>query len=126
MGRTNLNANFARSVSAFRKACDENSADFSRLAGISKTSYLQIERGEANPTLDTVQIVADHLGVDPLLLLGAPENYAALLMLRTLENVSDHTLETMRRSALSVVDAIDYMMEFKLSQARDSQEPAKR
>ena len=38
MGRTNLNANFARSVSAFRKACDENLAASPRAPGLCRAS----------------------------------------------------------------------------------------
>ena len=39
---------------------------FSEKLGISKTSLQNIERGGANPTLETVEQVADALGVSPL------------------------------------------------------------
>ena len=43
---------------------------FSEKLGISKTSLQNIERGGANPTLETVEQVADALGVSPLVLLA--------------------------------------------------------
>lgn len=61
---------------------------FSEKLGISKTSLQNIERGGANPTLETVEQVADALGVSPLVLLAGDydteEFRIAWLLLRLL------------------------------------------
>ena len=41
------------------------------LLGVHRTYLGALERGERNVTLQTLEGVADHLGVDPLRLLGA-------------------------------------------------------
>lgn len=66
----NLNHTFARNV---RKARLERSLSQERLAescGRHRTYIGNVERGEANVTLEVVEAIALALGIDPVLLLS--------------------------------------------------------
>lgn len=62
---------------------------FAEDLGISKTTLQNIEKGEANPTLETVQQIATQLNVSPLALLSeeynADELMTAQMLLELLE-----------------------------------------
>ena len=47
-----------------RKALKITQSDLAELAGISVNSLYKIERGEANPTLDLVEKIAEVLGLE--------------------------------------------------------------
>ena len=62
--------------------------EYSKELGISKSALQKYEAGTGNPTLATVQTIADHLHESPAQLLGMyseEEMEAAGLMFRTLE-----------------------------------------
>lgn len=64
--------------------------EYSKELGISKSALQKYEAGTGNPTLATVQTIADHLHESPAQLLGMyseEEMEAAGLMFRTLEVV---------------------------------------
>ena len=67
---------FGRRVRALRTAGGFSQEAFAQSAGIDRSYYGSIERGERNVTLDTICQVAAGLGVEPFELLrfdGPPE-----------------------------------------------------
>ncbi|MDO5971906.1 helix-turn-helix transcriptional regulator [Flavivirga aquimarina] len=52
------------SIKARRKALKVTQPQLAELAGVSVTTLYQIERGQGNPTLDTLDKIADVLGME--------------------------------------------------------------
>ena len=105
MGNSQLNESFACAVRLYRKARHLSAEECAKELGIGKTSLLKIERQQANPTLETVETVAMHMGQSPLALLGCPDSSQlamAMLLMECLEN--PHTLNTLI-GALDLIQA---------------------
>ncbi|MCI8869027.1 MAG: helix-turn-helix transcriptional regulator [Lawsonibacter sp.] len=64
---------FSDCIRRFRAQRRLSAEEFAKELGIGRTSLLKIERDEANPTLDTVEMVAGNLGIPPLNLLGGTD-----------------------------------------------------
>lgn len=52
------------SIKARRKALKVTQPQLAELAGVSVTTLYQIERGQGNPTLETLDKIADVLGME--------------------------------------------------------------
>ncbi len=70
MDKPDLNSTFSTMVRGIHKVSHTSAEEFSKELGIGKTSLLKIERGQCNPTLSTVQTIAENLGCDPRALFG--------------------------------------------------------
>ncbi|TMU50770.1 helix-turn-helix domain-containing protein [Flagellimonas algicola] len=53
-----------KSIKERRKALKVTQPQLAALAGVSVTTLYQIERGQGNPTLDTLDKIADVLGME--------------------------------------------------------------
>lgn len=59
-----LVSELGKSIRNRRKALKITQPDLAELAGISVNSLYKIERGEANPTLELIEKIAEVLGLD--------------------------------------------------------------
>lgn len=66
-----LKHHLSESLKLLRKERDATLDEFSADIGISRSNLQEIEQGRANATLDTVDIIAQNLGVSALELLSA-------------------------------------------------------
>ncbi len=71
-----LRENLADSMAAIRRAQKKSLSEFAEELAISRSSLQDILKGKGNPTLSTVELVADQLELDPLLLLSCSEGKA--------------------------------------------------
>ena len=71
----NLNQLFSINVRSYREAAGLSQEKLAEQAGLHRTYVGQVERGEANVTLEVVQALATALGTDPgTLLVNAGKN----------------------------------------------------
>ncbi len=63
----------AGNLAAARKLRQKSLSQFAEELAISRSSLQDMLKGEGNPTLSTVELVASRLGLDPLLLLSQSE-----------------------------------------------------
>lgn len=97
-----LNSSFSASVLLYRKARHLSAEDCAKVLGVSKTALLNIERRQANPTLDTVEIIAKSMGVDPLSLLGgtdAPNLMTSMFLMNLLQDGKRFSVDTLLQAA---------------------------
>ena len=69
-----LNKNVAQNLRRLRKSKQMSLDDVAHETGLSKSMLGQIERGEANPTLGTIEKIVNGLRVTFLDLIGAPKD----------------------------------------------------
>lgn len=97
-----LNNSFSASVLLYRKTRHLSAEDCAKVLGVSKTALLNIERRQANPTLDTVEIIAKSMGVDPLSLLGgtdAPNLMTSMFLMNLLQDGKRFSVDTLLQAA---------------------------
>ncbi len=70
---TTLHENLAGNLAAARRLRQKSLSQFAEELAISRSSLQDMLKGEGNPTLSTVELVAGRLGLDPLLLLSCPK-----------------------------------------------------
>lgn len=70
MEYSSLCGSLSAAVQLYRQKRNLSAEECARELGVSKTALLNIERRVANPTLETVEIIARNMGADPLALLG--------------------------------------------------------
>ncbi len=102
MSDSKLNDAFSAAVRMYRKSKSMSAEECARELGIGRTSLLNIENRQANPTLDTVETVAHSIGCDPVSMLGGmdkAEFATALLLMNCLENGHRFSLETLKSAA---------------------------
>ena len=66
----NIKRNLSETLKVYRSLEQKSLVDFAEELSIGKTTLQDIESCKANPTLDTVQQIADRLHVNPLSLLS--------------------------------------------------------
>ncbi len=71
-----LRENLADSIATIRRTQKKSLSEFAEELAISRSSLQDILKGKGNPTLSTVELVADQLDLDPLLLLSCSEGKA--------------------------------------------------
>lgn len=89
-----LSSNFSKNLSSMRKGCNSTLTEFADEISVSR-SYLQSAlKGSCNPTLDTVEHIAEKLQVSPDLLLSLPgtqgEEQLPLVYLQNIREARDH------------------------------------
>lgn len=70
MEYSSLCGSLSAAIQLYRQKRNLSAEECARELGVSKTALLNIERRVANPTLETVEIIARNMGTDPLVLLG--------------------------------------------------------
>jgi transcriptional regulator with XRE-family HTH domain len=75
--RAPLQRRFGRALRDFRSAAGFSQENFARHIGIHRTAMGTLERGLGNPTLETIERIAEGLGIRPSQLLRAAETYGA-------------------------------------------------
>ena len=70
MKYSSLSSSLSTAIQLYRQMKNLSAEECARELGVSKTALLNIERKHANPTLETVEIIARNMGTDPLVLLG--------------------------------------------------------
>ncbi len=69
-----LQKNLAGSLASIRAEQKKSLSEFAEELSISRSSLQDILKGKGNPTLSTVELMAEQLEMDPLLLLSCPES----------------------------------------------------
>lgn len=112
MDDSKLNSSFSASVLLYRKSRHLSAEECAKELGVSKTALLNIERRQANPTLETVEIIARSMGVEPLSLLGetGPSRLvASLFLMNLLENGQRFSVDTLCQAAEHLQSAIELL-----------------
>lgn len=69
-----LNRNIAINLKSIRIKQKLSQAALAEKASLSVSYISQLERGHRSPTLDTLEVLAEALGVDPLVILKDPKS----------------------------------------------------
>ena len=118
MGNSALNSSLSASVQLYRKAKRLSAEECAKELGVSKTALLNIERQQANPTLETVDIIAQNMGADPLSLLGdsgASRLVTSIFLMSFLENGKRFSLDTLQQAADHLQAALDLLLDAEQS-----------
>ena len=113
MDNYDLNSSLASGVYLYRKMRNLSTEECASELGISKTTLIKIEQRKANPTLDTVALIAKNMGCEPLSLLGNPSacNYfAAILLMNLLEQGNQYSLDTLQQAVNHLQAALDLLL----------------
>ena len=113
MDNSDLNSSLASGVYLYRKMRNLTTEECAGELGISKTTLLKIEQRKANPTLDTVALIAKNMGCEPLSLLGNPSacNYfSAILLMNLLEQGNQYSLDTLQQAVKHLQAALDLLL----------------
>ncbi len=113
MGNSSLNSSLSASIQLYRKAKHLSAEECAKELGVSKTALLNIERQQANPTLETVDIIAKNMGADPLSLLGDPgasRFVTSIFLMSFLENGQRFSLDTLQQAVGHLQAALDLLM----------------
>ena len=126
MDNPDLNSSLASGVYLYRKMRNLTTEECASELGISKTTLIKIEQRKANPTLDTVALIAKNMGCEPLSLLGNPSacNYfAAILLMNLLEQGNQYSLDTLQQAVNHLQAALDILLHPQRSSETTNQIP---
>lgn len=88
-----LNENIAATIRTVMKRQNKSLAAFSDEIGISKTALHDYVRGRGNPSVSTLEHIAENLGVSPAALMTGQLNMdqrgIALLLLDTVQSIAE-------------------------------------
>lgn len=104
-----LQRNFSNSITLAYKNSKKTLASFSDELGISRTTLQDILNGNSNPRVDTIEMVAEGLGVNPLSLLSttySEEDISLLLPLLRLGNIASSLSDDEKEDLASHCHAI--------------------
>ncbi len=113
MGISDLNSSLSAGIYLYRKMRNLSAEECAAELGISKTTLVKIEQKKANPTLDTVSLIAKNMGCDPSFLLGqkyAGDQFAAILLMSLLKDGNQYTLETLQAALNHMQMALDILL----------------
>ena len=100
----NIKRNLSETLKVYRSLEQKTLVDFSEELSIGKTTLQDIESYKANPTLDTVQQIADRLHVNPLSLLSycydASDLYMAQTLLGSLDRFERLSIEDQKKGVI--------------------------
>lgn len=100
----NIKQNLSKSLKSYRSLERKSLVDFAEKLSIGKTTLQDIKSCKANPTLDTVQQIADRLNVSPLSLLSdcydPSDLYMAQLLLHTLDRFDQLSIEDQEKGVI--------------------------
>ena len=113
MEHSTLTNSLSAAVQRYRQEKNQSAEECARSLGVSKTALLNIEQKKANPTLETVEIIARNMGTDPLTLLGQKETsdtVSSLLVMAMQTNCKHHTLNTLPLAVHHMQVALNLIM----------------
>ena len=113
MEHSTLTNSLSAAVQRYRQEKNQSAEECARNLGVSKTALLNIEQKRANPTLETVEIIARNMGTDPLILLGKKETsdtVSSLLVMSMQTNHMHHTLNTLPLAVHHMQAALNLML----------------
>lgn len=108
---SSANAVVGRNVSGLRMERRMSASELARKAGISKATVLSIELGKANPTVDTLQALANALGVTITDLLTDGSSGVSATVRRAVD-ASWHPLGSLRIRPLATMYGADLVYVF--------------
>lgn len=118
MDNPHLNTLFTGWICSFRQAHEGMSPmECASELGISKTSFLKFAQGEGNPTLETIQTIADHRHCDPRIILGGSGGADFLLsqlLMQCLDNGHLMRLNRVKEASDHLAAFVQIMMEEKM------------
>lgn len=79
---------FSDRLKELRKSKELSQADFAKQLGLSKSSINMYERGEREPSINTLEAIADYFNVDMDYLLGKTDHRNRYEWLKTTKNIS--------------------------------------
>ena len=85
-----LKQNLSNNMKTLRASLHRSLEEFSAEIGIGKTTLQDIEGGRSNATLETIETIAQNLGISPLSLLAAREAPAELLLSLAILRISEY------------------------------------
>lgn len=77
----NLKVGLGRRIKRIRESKNYTQEYLAELVGIEQATLSNIERGKSYPSVDTLQKIADSLGVEPYLLYKIEENKSTQLII---------------------------------------------
>lgn len=85
-----LQKNLSNSMRFIRASRHQSITEFSEELGIARSTLQLILSGKANPTIDTIELIAEQLCMDPLLLLSSDKSYtdSAALVAEVIHKIS--------------------------------------
>ena len=113
MDPNDLNSSLSAGVYLYRKMRSLTAEECAEELGISKTTLVKIEQNKANPTLDTVALIAKNMGCDPLSLLGstgAGNYFTAMLLMNLLEQGNRYSLDTLQQAVEHIQAALELLL----------------
>jgi len=122
MDHSKLNRSFSASVQWYRRARDLSADECARELGICKSTLLNIEQNHANPTLDTVELISQNMGIDPQYLLFQSEPAsltAAMLVMKFLGPKNPYSLDVIQQVLNHLQAAIDILSDAQQSDPLD-------
>ena len=100
----NIKRNLSETLKVYRSLEQKSLVDFAEELSIGKTTLQDIESCKANPTLDTVQQIADRLHVNPLSLLSdcydASDLYMAQMLMGSLDRFERLSIEDQKKGVI--------------------------
>ncbi len=114
MEHSSLNNSLSAAIQLYRQMKNLSAEECARELGVSKTALLNIERNNANPTLETVEIIARNMGTDPLSLLGYRDasNFLTGFLLMEVVKHQNFKLDTLPRAVHHIQMAMDLLTVF--------------
>lgn len=113
MGNSDLNSSLSAGVYLYRKMRNLTAEECASELGISKTTLVKIEQQKANPTLDTVALIAQNMGCDPISLLGNTNTcnyFTAMLLMNLLNQGHQYSLDTLQQAVNHLQAALDLLL----------------
>lgn len=113
MGNSDLNSSLSAGVYLYRKMRNLTTEECASELEISKTTLIKIEQQKANPTLDTVALIAKNMGCDPAALLGNSGDcsyFVASLLMSLLNEGHKYSLDTLQKAVDLLQAALDLLL----------------
>lgn len=129
MDNPHLNTFFTGWICSFKKAHEGMSPmECASELGISKTSFLKFAQGEGNPTLETIQTIADHRHCDPRIILGGSSEadfLLAQLLMQCLDNGQKMRLNRVKEASDHLAAFVQIMAEEVMLAAEKKEQETK-
>ena len=113
MGNSDLNSSLSAGVYLYRKMRNLTAEECASELGISKTTLVKIEQQKANPTIDTVALIAQNMGCDSISLLGNTNTcnyFTAMLLMNLLNQGHQYSLDTLQQAVNHLQAALDLLL----------------
>ena len=87
---SNLKVGLGKRIKKIRESKNFTQEYLAELVGIEQATLSNIERGKSYPSVDTLQKIADSLGVEPYLLYKIEENKSTQLIIEEISTAIKH------------------------------------